>query len=166
MARDGFVTIKNANIFSRNFSGKEGQYNPAGRRNFCVFIDDLDVADRMAADGWNIRYLEPREEGEPRRAFTQVAVSFKNIPPKVILVTKRGQTPLTEEEINMLDYAEITNVDMTINPSRWEVAGKSGIKGYLRSIYVTIYEDELDELYSNVPDSAVSSLADEAIPFD
>lgn len=163
MARDGFLTIKNAKLFSKNFSGKEGKYNPEGRRNFCVFIDDLKAAEQMQKDGWNIRWLEPRDPDEERRAFMQVAVSFKNRPPKVILVSRRGQTHLDEEDINMLDWAEIENVDLTINPSPWDVNGRKGIKGYLRSIYVTIYEDELDELYSNVPDSAISSVTDDAL---
>lgn len=157
------LTIKNAKIFSRNFSGKEGKYNPEGRRNFCVFIDDLKMAAALKEDGWNIRYLEPRQEGDEVKAFVQIAVSFKNIPPKIILVSKRGQTPLDEEDVNMLDWAEIENVDLTINPSAWEVNGTRGIKGYLRSMYVQIYEDELDDIYSNVPDSAQSSLTDDAI---
>lgn len=158
-----FLTIRNAKIFSRNFSGEEGKYNPAGRRNFCVFIDDLRVAEEMKADGWNIRFLEPREESEQRRAFMQVAVSYKNRPPKVVLISSRGQTMLEEDKINMLDWAEIDNVDLTINPSRWDVNGNKGIKAYLRSIYVTIVEDELDQLYSNVPDSAVTSVTEDAI---
>ena len=33
------IVIENARIGFRNFSGKEGQFNPAGRRNFCVFIE-------------------------------------------------------------------------------------------------------------------------------
>ena len=164
MARDGFLTIENARIFARNFSGKEGKFNPPGRRNFCVYIDDLKAADDMKKDGWNVRWLEPRDENEERKAFIQVAVSYKNIPPKVILVSSKGQTRLEEEDINMLDWAEIQRVDMTINPSHWSMPnGESGIKAYLRSIYVTIYEDELDELYSNVPDSAQSSVMDDAI---
>ena len=167
MARDGFVTIKNAKIFSRNFSGKEGKFNPEGRKNFCVYIDDLRDAEAMAEDGWNVRWLEPRDETQERRAFLQVAVSFKNIPPKIILVSKKGQTKLDEDEVNMLDWAEIENIDLTINPSHWEMPnGNRGIKAYLRSMYVTIYEDELDELYSNVPDSAQSSITDDALPFD
>lgn len=158
-----FLTIRNAKIFSRNFSGEEGKYNPAGRRNFCVFIDDLNTAEQMKADGWNIRFLEPRDESENRRAFMQVAVSFKNRPPKVVLISSRGQTFLEEDKINMLDWAEIENVDLTINPSRWDVNGNKGIKAYLRSIYVTIVEDELDQMYSNVPDSAIASVTDDAI---
>lgn len=157
------LVIENAHIFSRNFSGKEGKYNPEGRRNFCVFIDNLSLAEDMKEDGWNVRYLDPREEGDEPKAFIQVAVSFKNIPPKVILVTRRGQTTLGEDEVNMLDWAEIENVDLSINPSPWEVNGNRGIKGYLKSIYVTIVEDELDAKYYDVPDSALSSVTEDAI---
>ena len=162
----GFLTIKNAKIFAWYFSGKEGKYNPEGRRNFCVHIDDIKAAEDMQRDGWNIRWLEPRDEGGERLPFVQVAVSYRNIPPKVVLVSKRGQTRLDEDEVNMLDWAEIENIDLTINPSHWEVNGNSGIKAYLRSAYVTIYEDELDELYSNVPDSAQSSIEEDGVPFD
>jgi hypothetical protein len=158
-----FLTIENAKLFSKNFSGKEGKYNPPGRRNFCVFIDDLNMAEQMKEDGWNIRFLEPRDENEERRAFMQVAVSYRNRPPKVVIISSRGQTLLEEEDINMLDWAEIEKIDMTINPSRWENNGRKGIKAYLRSIFVTIVEDELDEKYSNVPDSAMSSITEDAI---
>ena len=90
-------------------------------------------------------------------------VSFKNYPPKIIIISRRGQTPLSEDEINMLDWAEIETVDVSINPSSWEVNGAHGIKAYLKSIYVTIVEDELDEKYYDVPDSALSSITDDAI---
>lgn len=158
-----YLRIENAKLFSRNFSGKEGKYNPPGRRNFCVFIDDLHMAEQMKEDGWNVRFLEPRDENEERRAFVQVAVSYRNRPPKIVLVSSRGQTLLNEEDLNMLDWAEIENVDLSINPSHWDNNGRKGIKAYLRSAYITIYEDELDQKYSNVPDSAMSSVTEDAI---
>lgn len=157
------LVIENAHLFSKNFSGKEGQYNPAGRRNFCVFIDDPDLARDMEEDGWNIKWLNPKDEGAEPRAFIQVAVSYKNIPPKVVIISSRGQTVLNEDEINMLDWAEVENFDVSINPSSWEVNGNRGIKGYLKSIYATIVEDELDAKYYDIPDSALSSIVDDAV---
>ncbi len=87
------VVIRNARLFKTNFSGKEiPPYNPEGRRNFCVFIDDLKAAEAMEQDGWNVRWLEPRNEGDERKAFISVAVNFNNRPPKVILLTNKGET--------------------------------------------------------------------------
>lgn len=162
------ITIRNATLFKTNFSGKEiPPYNPEGRRNFCVFIDDLKVAEDMEKDGWNIRWLEPRQEGDERRAFISVAVSFTNRPPKILLVTSKGETRIGEEEVGMLDWAEKTNVDMTINPRHWDDNGKHRIKAYLRTMKVSIYEDELeaemDDRYTNAPAGAMDAVTDDAI---
>lgn len=147
--RVGNITFENPRILFRNFSGKETRFNRAGNRNFCVIIDDPDQAHAMKRDGWNVRTLTPRDENESERYYIQVAVNFENIPPKIVLITQRNRTVLTEATVDSLDYAEIRNVDLIIRPYNWEVSGKSGIKAYLKTMYVTIEEDILDEKYAD-----------------
>lgn len=162
------ITIRNAQLFKTNFSGKEiPPYNPEGRRNFCVFIDDLKIAEDMEKDGWNIRWLKPKKEGDEMKAFLSIAVNFTNRPPKILLITSKGETKIGEDEVNMLDWAEKTKVDLTINPRYWDKDGEQKIKAYLRTMKVWIYEDELereiDERYTNAPASAMDAVTDDAI---
>ena len=152
MPRDNTVLMEGVRIIFRNFEGKEGQYNRAGDRNFAVLLDD-DVANAMAEDGWNVKWLKPREdeEDEAPQAYLQVSVNFdKGRPPRVVMITSRGRTNLDESTVEMLDWADITNVDLIIRPYEWSVNGKTGIKAYLQSIYVTIEEDELERKYAEL----------------
>jgi hypothetical protein len=146
------VLMEGVRLVFRNFEGKEGQYNKAGDRNFGVILPP-DIAQAMLADGWNIKYLKPREEDEDETEtpWLSVAVNFdKGRPPKIVLVTSRGRTNLDERTVEMLDWADITNVDLIVRPYHWEVSGNRGIKAYLQSMYVTIEEDELDKKYSEL----------------
>ena len=137
-------------IIFRNFAGEQSQYNPKGSRNFCVIIDDKEIAEQMKNDGWNIKYLRPRDEGDDETPYLQVSVSYDNIPPTIVMLSSRGRTHLTEDTVDILDYAEIANVDLIVNPYNWEVNGKSGVKAYVKSMYVTIAEDALAQKYAEI----------------
>jgi hypothetical protein len=151
------ITIENAKIGFRNFSGKEGQFNPAGRRNFCVFLDS-EFATQLQTDGWNVRWLQPKNKDDEEQAYLQVAVSYENIPPKILMISSRGKTVLDADSVSVLDWAEIDTVDLIIRPYNWEVRGKGGVKAYIKSMYVTIAEDEFESKYNNVPDSAANAI--------
>lgn len=156
MVKDNIV-IEDARIGFRNFSGKEGKFNPAGRRNFCVFLEPT-LANVLVDDGWNVKFLKPREEDDEPQPYLQVAVSFDTIQPKIILISGKTKTPLDSSTVDTLDWAEIKNVDLIIRPYNWEVNGKTGVKAYVKSMYVTIEEDKFASKYAD-------DIDDEECPF-
>lgn len=142
------LVIEGAKLIFRNFSGKGDQYNREGDRNFNVIIDDENIAKRLAEEGWNIKVRPPREEGDDTLYRMPVKVNFdSDYPPKIWLVTKRATNLLNEDTVGDLDFAEIRNADLIISPYHWEVNGASGIKAYLKTMYVTIEEDVFADKY-------------------
>jgi hypothetical protein len=150
------VRIDDARLAFRNFAGAAGTYNPAGNRNFCVFLPD-DIAEKMERDGWTIKWLRSRED-EPPQALLSVKVNFGNRPPNVILVSDGKMSKLTESNINSLDFADLEQVDLILNGHPWEVQGKKGVKAYLKTGYFVLVVDELAKKYSQALDSAQESI--------
>lgn len=138
--------VDDATIIFRNFGGREGQFNEPGDRNFGVILDP-DTAEIMAKDGWNIKVLKPQEEGEEGTPYIPVKVNFKNFPPRIVMITSRNRTNLTESSVETLDYADIAKVDLICRGYDWNVGDKSGTKAYLKTMFVTINEDELERRY-------------------
>jgi hypothetical protein len=141
--------MEGVRIIFRNFAGKEGQYNREGDRNFAVLLDDKTAA-VMAEDGWNVKWLKPRDDDEDPtpQAYLPVSVNFRGRPPRIVQITSRNRTNIDESQVEMLDWVDILNVDLIVRPYEWTVNGKSGIKAYLQSMYITIQEDPLEAKYS------------------
>lgn len=146
------VKMEGVRIIFRNFRGEETKFNPAGSRNFGVVLPDEKTAQDMLADGWPVKYLQPRDEDEDQVETPWISVKVKygkGRPPKIMLVTSRGINPLNESTVGQLDGVDITNVDLIVRPYHWSMpGGKSGITAYLSSMYVTIEEDDLDKKYA------------------
>ena len=158
------LVITGAELLFTNFSGRESQYNRAGSRNFCVYIDDPDLAKHLEDQGWNIKE-EYTEETDITRKYMQANVSYAYKEPTVVLVTRNDQdeivssVKLTEKTIGQLDSLDIAFADMTLYPFPWEKGGRSGIKGYLNKMFVNVYQEDYLEKYGDL------NLDDDDIPF-
>lgn len=144
------LEFEDAKLLFKNFSGRETKYNREGDRNFSVVIPDADVANQLAQDGWYVRQLRSRNPDEPGEYVLSVKVSYKGRPPRVVLIAHGRQTILDEQSINVMDYADIASVDLVVTPYNWSANGKTGVKAYLRSMYVTLAEDKFAAKYADM----------------
>ena len=152
------ISIDNAQIRFRNFTGEPTKFDKAGgKRTFSVILD-AEMADKLREDGWNVKSWEPEGADEPIYHLP-VEISYKIYPPKIWMISGNKKTMLQEDTISALQYAEFTKVQLIIRPYCWEVNGKSGIKAYVKAMYVTIEEDEFEKEYRNFEDD------DEETPF-
>lgn len=149
----GELTIENAELMYMNLSGNKSQFNPLGARGFSVRLS-IEQGKQMEEYGWNVKPLYARDEMGGRTKDIEAyhlpcAVRYDKFPPKIYLITDANKTLLGENEISMLDSADIENVDLILNPSRYDnkrLQG-TGIKAYVKSMYVKIREDGLMKKY-------------------
>lgn len=147
------VMMEGVRIIFRNFEGRASKYNAEGSRNFGVILPE-DVAAAMASDGWPVKRLNPSEEEkeqgiEQGPPWVPVKVAYdRGRPPRIISITSRGRTNITEDTVAGLDNITMANVDLIVSPYNWSVGDKSGISVYLQTMYVTVEEDELDRKYA------------------
>lgn len=156
---DRILSVESGRIIFRNFAGKGSTFNPEGRRTFGLIIDNVNMAEDLKAEGWNVKALQPRDPEDDVTYFIQVRVNFGNISPKIFMITDGHKTQLDEDTVSALDFAEIKNVDVVVRPYNWEVNGKKGVTAYLKTMYVTIQEDEFAKKYSD-------SEMEEELPWD
>lgn len=166
------VTFEGAEIGFRNFEGREGMYNKEGDRSFAIFISNEDAVE-LENLGWNIKWPKERDHTQyedTRRPFLTVSVAFDPIPVKAYQVTVlktrdelinlgraedantvdgslTTSTMLGPDTIGMLDWAELSNVDLVVRPYNWSVSGKSGIKAYLKTGFFQLMVDDIAKKY-------------------
>lgn len=141
--------LENATLMFRNFEGRPEKYTRAGDRHVTLRIDDEDFAQALMNDGWAVKPLKKYNDDDEQRYYLKVGVRFENRPPTVYLITGHKKTRLTEETIGILDTTEIHTADISISGYPWTVNGKSGIKAYLKTLYVVQEEDDFAEKYAD-----------------
>ena len=141
------IIKENAKIVHRNFAGRVDQYNKDGKRTFSLVIENPDDAEKLIEEGWYVKRFKPRDDQDEPGYFLPVTVSYKAYPPKIYLVSKGNVRLLREDEVGNIDDYEIENVDITIRPYCWEASGKEGVRAYLKTMYVTLVEDDFAYKY-------------------
>ncbi len=152
--------FEDAHIIFKNFEGVEGPYNRKGDRNFCLLLTQ-EEADILSDQGWNVKMRPPRDEDDDPIFYTQIKVAFGNYPPNIWKVNKKGaKRRLDEETVGELDNLIIEHLDICVRPYHWERPdGSTGVKGYLKTMYVIAEEDEFAHMYVGPSDD------EEDIPF-
>lgn len=139
------IIIENARITWRNFKGEVSKKNPSGEKNFGVRIDDLAMVEALIKDGWNIKHA-PKDrpvgcrEDDKEYDYLPVAVSWDNdyYIPEVVMFTNDKKKELSDKTVGVLDRMNFENVDIIIRPYVWDVNGKTGVKAYVKNLYVTV----------------------------
>lgn len=147
------LNIENAEIIFKNFSGKQTKITPKGVRTFTVVIPE-DLVSKLIDDGWNVRYLDPIEEGDIPIPILDVRVRLDEespCPADIYIVENGYRHPIYEDNVAKLDKLTFSNIDLVINPRYWKMNGKEGIKAYLGSMYASGIQDVVTSKYLNVP---------------
>jgi hypothetical protein len=151
------VTIRDARIIYRNFTGKKGPYNEEGERSFSILLD-AGLGGELSERGLNVKPIRQRDEDEEPMFHLPVAVSYKIRPPRVYTVTGDGvRLPLRkqimpEDVVHMMDLLDLGDCHMVLSISNYDVRGTKGKKCYLQSFFGHVLMDELEQEYSTVED--------------
>lgn len=146
------IYFENAEITFKNFSGRPTKYQrQEGFRTFSVIVDDLDMAQYLSEDGWNIRILRPRNEGDSPRHVLDVSINFNFWKkPEIYMICDGHKTKLDEEDLDILDGADIITSDIVVRPRLWDDNGTTRIKAYLQELYVTIQQSRFAAKYADM----------------
>ena len=140
-------TLKNVEVLRtpfRNFAGSPTKYNPEGGKRFFNVRLDEELAQTMMKEGWNIKELPPREDGQEPLWLLEVKVHFGGRPPRLVTVTPSGKKPVSEETVDALDAADIEYANVIIRPYDWQ--GKT-VSAYLQTGFFHVKLDELEMMY-------------------
>lgn len=144
----GILEINNARLVYRNFQGRGDKFNREGDRNFSVVIPSQEIADKLAADGWNLKVKPARDDQELPFITLPVKIKFNDRGPACYLVANSNMTRLSEDMVGILDDIDIESVDLDIRPYDWEVNGKRGRTAYLQGISVVQKVDRFAERFA------------------
>lgn len=159
------IKLENVDILFRNFAGAPDNFNPeGGKRSFNVILTP-ELGEQLIADGWNVKVLRDKMGEEPDQPHIKVNINLKGKqPPRIVLITHGGKARTTlcdpnrvpeegediGEMLVILDGIDIATADVIFNP--YQRTPDSPVTAYLKTLFITAREDELEKKYADVPE--------------
>lgn len=139
----GDLIVKNAVIMQgktktgywSNFSGAPTALNrQGGKRSFNLVLSE-GMAMELIEMGWNIKHMEPLNEGDDDLYYTDVILNMNSqYEPRVFLATKwNGKTTINRlhgDMVNKLDDMRFSQLNVIIHPKDNGPDSKFRFKGY------------------------------------
>ena len=146
------IQVDNGRIIWPNFAGREAQFNDKGKRNFAWRIEDPELADRLVADGWNVKIKPAREEGDIPFMHLAVKVNLEGWnPPNIYLVSGNVARKLDAETVGILDDIDIIKADFDIRAYEYDTPRGSGRAAYLHAARIVQRVDRFSMQEDDVP---------------
>lgn len=149
------LKLDGVQIRKRNFRGERVKYNDRGNRT-CLLILDRDQAEKsgfksvtdfvdyLRSENWKVGVFPVREGEDEPDAFMQVNAIYNEYEhPNIYLKNAKGSVLLDENSVGEIDYADIANVDCILYLNYWKYDGSEGFNNRIKSMEVTILEDEI-----------------------
>ena len=152
-----YFVVDNAKIIWTNFSGTETPFNRKGKRNFVWVIPDGELAQQLAALGFNIKHRSVRD-GYDGEEFDHLRIDIsyetddgrpigeinKEWVPEVYLVNDDDYfIPINEDGIGEFDTKIITYALFEFRKYDWTYGGKSGTSAKLKRIFLKVKQDPI-----------------------
>lgn len=153
------VVVKNACIMFTNFTGEKDRFN-MGKPQFNLVLTE-EAARDLQADGWNVRVMPAREEGEPPTYMTNINVAFSSDGrrnPTIKLYSsldgKRVCRRLSAETIGVLDDIRLERINLRIGSFNYD-GDKYTMKGYLHELQAVQKAEQtsFDDDYADYQDN-------------
>ncbi len=144
------LEIANANVkwgFS-HFDGRADTFNDEGDHNFTLILSE-EQAQELMNEGWNIRTMDGREDGDPPEYLLKVKISYRFEAPKIYII--KGTRKFRADETDLADIKRSTcdQLDVIITPSRWVHGRESGVTAYVKEMYAKIRESRFSAAYAD-----------------
>lgn len=141
--------MEDVEFLKRNFRGEAERFNDEGDRYFAIAIP-VDQVDKLKELGYNVKVWNKKAAPEEQIMSLTIKVNYDWYPPQIVVIRNGRKIELGENEVKMLDWADIEKCDIVIRGKVWDddTGRRSAM---LKTMFVTIAQSRLEARYEDVP---------------